>query len=307
MSQAYHLKYRPRELADVIGQDAVVASLKKTLKEGKVQAFLFTGPGGTPGIGKTTLARLIAAEYGCSDDNGGILEIDAATFTGIDAMREVQEGLRYRGLVSLKKTVIIDEAHALSKQAWQSLLKSVEEPPEHVIWVFCTTEATKIPETIRSRCACFVLKPVRTNDIYDLLVYVTKQEKLKLTEDELYKVAEKAMGSPRRALVSLAQFDPNLEAIKDEEGENITALARDILDGRLTWQRAMVHLDKMKMLTPEEIRLKLMAYISAVLRNIKEEKKAANLVNVLSAFTKMYYPAEGYAPLLVSIGYILYS
>ena len=140
-------KYRPQSWKQVIGQDAAIKSLRATLKAGGKHGFLFTGPSG---VGKTTVARILAAAVGCEAHN--LLEIDAATHTGIDAMRAVSEGVAYKAFGdSPVKVMIIDEAHSLSKAAWQSLLKVVEEPPEHAYWVFCTTEPGKIPPRSEER------------------------------------------------------------------------------------------------------------------------------------------------------------
>ena len=140
----------------MLGQNAVVQSLQHFEQSGTwPHTFLFTGPSG---CGKTTLARIIARKVGCQRQN--LLEVDAATHTGIDAMRELADQLQYRGIGGDVKVAIIDECHALSKQSWQSLLKIVEEPPNHVYFVFCTTETGKVPNTISTRAASYTLGPL---------------------------------------------------------------------------------------------------------------------------------------------------
>ena len=144
-----HIKWRPQKLNDVISHAFVVSSLKALLKEKECpHSFLFTGPSG---VGKTTLARIVASYL-----EAAVLEIDAATNTGIDAMRAVQDMARYKAIDNEKRVVIIDECHALSKQTWQSLLKIVEEPPAHLYWAFCTTEPDKVPATIKTRCVQYL-------------------------------------------------------------------------------------------------------------------------------------------------------
>ena len=175
VEEPLHIKYRPRSLQDVRGQDAVVDSLTTALKKStRPHSFIFTGPSG---CGKTTLARILAEKFGCSPQN--VIEIDAATNNGIDSMREVTSTLRYNGFGDTpNKAIIIDECHALSKAAWQSLLKSVEEPPAHVFFFFCTTENGKVPETINTRCQSYFLKPLRFDDLMDLLEFVVDEEAL---------------------------------------------------------------------------------------------------------------------------------
>ena len=149
-----HLKYRPTNLDEVIGQNAVVQSLKQQLTgQSTPHAFLFLGPSG---VGKTSIARILAGMMKCDDAN--ILEIDAATHSGVENMRSVTQMAQYRGIgESPNKFIIVDEVHALSKATFQSLLLSIEEPPPHVYWALCTTEPDKIPTTIKTRCAAYDL------------------------------------------------------------------------------------------------------------------------------------------------------
>ena len=137
MSESLYVKYRPQHLDDVTGQDEVVKVLKGLVERNDTHAMLFTGPSG---VGKTTLARIVALDLGCVEENGGIMEIDGATYTGIDKMRSVQDGTQYQPFGKANhRCVILDECHRLSGQAWDSLLKVVEEPHSHMSWMFCTT------------------------------------------------------------------------------------------------------------------------------------------------------------------------
>ncbi len=154
MSNDLAVKYRPQELSDVVGQDHMMPGLKALITKRNSHAGLFHGPSG---CGKTTLARILA--HGL-DAGKNITEVDAARNTGIDAMRQVADNAQYNAFGGGNRAVIVDEAHGLSKQAWNSLLKAIEEPPKHLFWFFCTTEPAKVPQVIRTRCSLFEVKLV---------------------------------------------------------------------------------------------------------------------------------------------------
>ena len=175
-------KYRPASFADLIGQDALIRTLTNAISSGRLaHAFILTG---VRGVGKTTTARIIARALNCigPDGAGGptdapcgvcehcqgiaqdrhvdVIEMDAASRTGIDDIRELIEGVRYRPVSARTKVYIIDEVHMLSRQAFNGLLKTLEEPPEHVVFIFATTEIRKVPVTVLSRCQRFDLRRV---------------------------------------------------------------------------------------------------------------------------------------------------
>ncbi|MFA6992937.1 MAG: AAA family ATPase, partial [Candidatus Gracilibacteria bacterium] len=151
---ALYRKYRPQSFKDVIGQDHVVKTLEGALKLGNIfHAYLFAGSRGT---GKTTLARIVAAELGASGND--IYEIDAASNNGVDEMRALNEAVNTMPFNSPYKVYIFDEVHMFSKSAFNALLKTLEEPPKHVIFILATTEMDKLPETVVSRCQVFQLK-----------------------------------------------------------------------------------------------------------------------------------------------------
>lgn len=306
----FHIRYRPRTLKEVIGQKDVVASLTGMIK-GKTRphSFLFTGPSG---CGKTTLARIIASEFECDPSN--IVEADAATNNGIDDMRGITETLRYTGFGEFpNKMVIIDECHALSKAAWQSLLKAVEEPPAHVFFAFCTTDPGKVPETIKTRCVSYNLKPLKYDDIMDLLEMVADEEQLDSTKALLSAVARACDGSPRQALVQLAtvldcKSDAEVLSLLELPYENaeIIDLCRKMIDRDLTWKDAMKVLTDLSEMAPESIRIVVTNYVASCLLRPKSEKDVPRLLDILAAFSKPCNPTDKLAPIMLAIGDIIY-
>ena len=210
-------KWRPRRFADLTGQEHVVKALSNALTQGRLHhAYLFTG---TRGVGKTTLARILAkclnCETGvtpepcgecsaCQQIDAGrfvdLLELDAASNTGVDNMREVLDNAQYAPTVGRYKVYIIDEVHMLSKPAFNSMLKTLEEPPEHVKFILATTDPQKIPVTVLSRCLQFNLKPMTQQQVIQRLSHVLEQENISAESAALNLLARAANGSMRDAL-----------------------------------------------------------------------------------------------------------
>ena len=220
-------KYRPANFAELIGQEALVRTLTNAINSGRVaQAFILTG---VRGVGKTTTARIIARALNCigKDGTGGptpepcgvcancvaiardrhvdVIEMDAASRTGIDDIRELIEGVRYRPVQARHKVYIIDEVHMLSKQAFNGLLKTLEEPPEHVVFVFATTEIRKVPVTVLSRCQRFDLRRVDQDLLRAHFAGIAKAEDVAVADEALAMIARAADGSVRDGLSLLDQ------------------------------------------------------------------------------------------------------
>ncbi|OGA35937.1 MAG: DNA polymerase III, subunit gamma and tau [Betaproteobacteria bacterium RIFCSPLOWO2_12_FULL_64_23] len=215
-------KWRPRNFASLVGQEHVVRALTHALEQQRLHhAYLFTG---TRGVGKTTIARILAKALNCETgisstpcgvcsacteiDSGrfvDLIEIDAATNTGIDDMRELQDNALYAPTRGRFKVFVIDEVHMLSKQAFNSMLKTFEEPPEHIKFILATTDPQKIPVTVLSRCLQFNLKQMAREAIYDHLGYILQQEGSSAEPLALRLIARAAQGSMRDALSLLDQ------------------------------------------------------------------------------------------------------
>ena len=207
---------------EVIGQIHIARALQNAVKVGKVaHAYLFSGP---RGVGKTTMARILAKALNCTEGptptpcnrcapcqeiTGGasvdVLEIDGASNTGVDDVRELRETVKYVPFQGKYKVYIIDEVHMLSNQAFNALLKTLEEPPPHMVFIFATTEPHKIPSTIRSRCQHFQFKRISRRDMADRLNHIAGQEAIKIGEPEMFLLAKGADGSMRDALGLLDQ------------------------------------------------------------------------------------------------------
>jgi len=309
-TEPLHIKYRPRSFKEVIGQDDVVKSLKSALSgKARPHSFLFTGDSGT---GKTTLARIVAGQLGVDPNN--LIEVDAATNNGIDVMRDIMSPLRYHGFGDTpNKAVILDEAHMLTKQAWASLLKIVEEPPPHVFFMFCTTDAGKVPDNIATRCLRYSLRLLRHDDLMDLLESICEDEDLNTPQKILSMVAQACGGSPRMALVMLAMVhdcDDEDEAARlletPMDNKEIIDLCRQLVKGDLTWPRLTATLKAMGEMPAESIRIVIVNYLNSCLIGARSDKDAIRLLDMLECFTKPGQPSDKMAPLLLAFGRFIF-
>ena len=300
MTESILTKYRPKTFKEVVGQDRVVKSLLKAV-EGRSPTYLFTGPSGT---GKTTLARLTAEELGCKPED--LTEIDGATNAGADDMRNIVSDMLYRPLSGGVKAIIIDEVQAISKQAWQVLLKTLEEPPDWVFWFLCTTEPTKVPESIKTRCMAYTLKPVDADILFKLIG--DTMEASDVPDEVVDLCAEQANGSPRQALANLGvcltaadrkEAGELLRTVSDET--QAIDLARALIKGA-NWKELQAVLVKLADVSPESVRHVCRAYMTKVALNAKSEEDAGHLIKILDNFSQPFHPSDGMTPLVLACG-----
>lgn len=244
-------KYRPQNFKELIGQDAMVQTLGNAIKRGRLaHAFLMTG---VRGVGKTSTARLIAKALNCvgPDGQGGatidpcgvcepcqaiaegrhidVIEMDAASHTGVDDVRDIIEAVRYASVSARYKIYIIDEVHMLSKNAFNALLKTLEEPPPHVKFLFATTEVNKVPITVLSRCQRFDLKRISIKELADHFAHIVKLENVKAQDEALALIARSAEGSVRDGLSILDQAIAHADWSNDN-GQDLMVTAAQVRD-----------------------------------------------------------------------------
>ena len=258
--QALYRKYRPKTFDDVCGQEIVTTTLKNAIKYNKLtHAYLFIGPRGT---GKTSIAKIFAKTINCenpvegvscekcdicelsnNNENVDIIEMDAASNNGVDEVREIKNHVTFMPTFSKYKIYIIDEVHMLSSGAFNALLKTLEEPPKHVIFILATTEPQKVPLTIISRCQCFEFKSIPNSLIEERIKYICSKEKIKISEEAIKQIGEDSNGGLRDAIGLLDQLNSytngniNIEDVLKINGrvslDSFKELFNNIIDNNL--------------------------------------------------------------------------
>ncbi len=241
--KALYRKWRPQVFSDVIGQEHITSVLKSEVMQGSVShAYLFCGSRGT---GKTTCAKILARAVSCDNPKGGdpcgvcpsciaaensldIYEIDAASYNGVDNIRELRDTVAYPPAELKKRVFIIDEVHMLSIGAFNALLKTLEEPPEHILFILATTELGKIPATILSRCKRFDFRRITSEKIAERLRFISEKENIKISSKALMLIARLAGGAMRDALSMLELFIMSDHEVSEEEAaESLGVVGRE--------------------------------------------------------------------------------
>jgi len=275
----YH-KYRPTELEDIRGNSDMVDSLQKMLadKETCSHSFLLHGP---TGCGKTTLGRIIAKELNSNGDD--FREVNTADFRGIDSIRVIRKNMQFKALQGDCLVWLIDEAHKLTKDAQNALLKMLEDSPKHVYFVLCTTEPTGLLGTVKNRCAQFQVRPLNERQMFGLLRSVVKAEDETCNKEIYEQIFQDSFGHPRNALqildqVLLAEPEQRLEIAKQAEvvQSQSIQLCRALVGNGTAWKEVREILNGLKEEEPESIRRHVLGYAQAVL--LKSDNVRAGLV-----------------------------
>lgn len=229
MSQALYRKYRSKSLDEIVGQDHITGILKRAIANGKIaHAYLLTGP---RGVGKTSIARILAHEinslpYTDDSTNLDIIEIDAASNNSVEDIRDLREKARIAPVAAAKKIYIIDEVHMLSKAAFNALLKTLEEPPEHIVFILATTDSDKLPATIISRVQRFNFRSISEADAVRHLTVIAKQEKITISPEAIALIAAHGRGSFRDSISLLDQLQSLTDGMIERDAvESLLGLA----------------------------------------------------------------------------------
>lgn len=305
-----HVALRPQTFDEVIGHKAVVKDVPIQIDEKNKQCFVFTGDAG---CGKTTFANVIANYL----ETDNIQEIDAGSTSKAEQVRELVKNAKYKGLGdNPTKVYIINEVQAFSKASWDAMLDIMENPPSHLYFVLTTTEPNKIPKAVKTRCACYHLKPLTKKDLNELVDVYLDETGADIDESFIDVVIDKCGGSPRQCIQFLdqatsAKSRSELNQLLDEadEDKQIIDLARALAftKGKNQWAKVQECLKDLKDTPPESIRIVVTTYVAGCMLNAKTQADAERLHHILDAFDTPCNPTDKLAPILLACGYICFG
>jgi DNA polymerase-3 subunit gamma/tau len=292
-----YLKHRPTSLDEVIGNNEIKTTLKGMFKKNDIpHSMLFHGP---TGCGKTTLARIIANKLGCEENN--IIEIDTAQFRGIDTIRDLRKNIQFTPLGGGIRVYIIDEVHKMTGDAQNAFLKMLEDTPNHIYFILCTTDPQSLLPTIKGRCSQFQVKELADDEMQDLLVKTAEEEGDSITKEIIQQITQDSQGHPRNALQILEQvlstpIKKRLAIAQQaaiEQSESI-ALCRALIKGE-PWNKVKVILQGLKGQDAEGIRRVVIGYAQSVLLSSDNERAALILEEFLEPTYNAGFPRIVYA------------
>jgi len=290
------IKYRFKSLDDIVGNKGIVSSIRSVLerdKEDIPHAFLFHGP---KGCGKTSMARIIAEALDC--DSASIMEYDIGDMGGIETVRTLKEACQYLPIMGNVRVYVLDEVQSMTKPAQDALLKTLEEPPNHVYFVLCTTEPERLKETIRSRCHMYMMKPLNSIEMGFLLNRILKEEGIEDYPKTIIKeIIFAAEGSPRNALkaldavIDITDEKSALEALASFSTTDATLkeLCQSLLQGT-SWDTLRGIVKQLELDNePESLRIGILNYMNTVLLGSKRNDRVNDIIQNFSMATTMYH------------------
>ncbi len=307
MDNVLYLKYRPETFDEIVGNEDVVQVLKSHLENKSKQplphSMLFHGP---TGCGKTTLGRIVAREIGAKGID--LQEVDVADFRGIETVRDIRRQSAYKSLEGECRVWILDEAHKLTGDAQTALLKALEDTPEHVYYILCTTDPQKLIATIKGRCAQFQVNPLSDKEMKLLLRKVVKSEEESIQKEVYDQIVQDSLGHPRNALQILSQVlsvdeDKRIHIAKQaaETQSKVIELCRALLEGN-PWKKISNILKGLKEEDPEKVRRAVLGYCQSVL--LSGDNTAAAMV--MEEFIEPFYNS-GFPGLTFACYSVIYS
>ena len=292
-------KYRPQDFDEFFGNEETVEALKGLLeKKEKPHAFLFFGQ---TGCGKTTLARIVAKKLGAI--KWDVMELDTSHFRGIDTIRDLREQANYKSLYGGDcRVYILDECHKLTNEAMNALLKALEEPPDYVYYILCTTDPDKLLPTVLSRCQQFPVKPLDRKSAYKLMRHICEKEEIEIDKKLYGLIYEKTEGRPREILQLLEKVFSTPEGNREKVLEHYQSVQGRVIDlcraliNRNKWSYVAGILESLKEEDTEQIRRLVLAYCSSIL--LKEKNYMAGYI--MEEFSEGYLHFLGFQGLVLA-------